>query len=286
MWIIICLLFFTLQIDLRSQSPATKADFLIVENPKELIILNKFQQNLSKESIQKFPKFFPFQIDERNQLLSDGIRHYDKVISENEEYYLLKDEDYRFINEDQLGKIREITNAELINDNVVMINHFKLETEANQLIEVTEGTTVTRIFKLNNLFYCKAGMNYGWINFNTLKNNVDYEIKNNISEVYQLTLDQVYERINKKAIEYNNLLKNLYSLMNENSNETAEPPKLNVILKDESVQCTLVLNDEKMNYDNSWKRFQTDIGNILYGHDFKLEVISDTIVVSRADDDK
>ena len=80
-----------LVIVLFSLSPAYAVDYLIVDNPSYLHILNRYEQNLSPAEYSNLPEYCPLRVVDDNVMLSDSYTTAMKVEFSGQEYYLTKD---------------------------------------------------------------------------------------------------------------------------------------------------------------------------------------------------
>ncbi|MCB0280823.1 MAG: hypothetical protein KDD94_15060, partial [Calditrichaeota bacterium] len=103
-----------------------KVDYVIIQNPQNLLIYNKYQQVIEKNEQVRFRDYSPFKILERNMQFNDQINYGMKVEYEGEQYYIGKNEKGHLLNLKDAGKIDVIENAEEIDRQIELLSNQSL----------------------------------------------------------------------------------------------------------------------------------------------------------------
>ncbi|HGY56192.1 MAG TPA: hypothetical protein ENK44_10845 [Caldithrix abyssi] len=165
----ICLIFFC--ITTVSSVVAQRADYLIVENPNALLILNKYEQN----STADFPSFTPFRILEEYTLLSDAVTPALKVRGEGKPLFIVRDEKGKIIGEQAAGYTAVFRKCVPVGDTVRVLRdrsiliyekYFVKNARRSQFLK--KNDILIRLFKYKNVYYVKRinrSPTYGWCRF-------------------------------------------------------------------------------------------------------------------------
>ncbi|MBN2424260.1 MAG: hypothetical protein JXB44_04475 [Calditrichaceae bacterium] len=102
----------------ESGAAGQKADYLIIEKPSALHILNQFQMRIEKNNIILNSQFVPFRIVEEDIILSDKITSAHKVEFDHKPYYLILDEKDRLLGQDLCGLVIKETNCVTLGDSI------------------------------------------------------------------------------------------------------------------------------------------------------------------------
>ena len=169
-YIIIVLVFF-----INGFSQSSK-NYLIVENPFELIIYNKYEQNLSFNDTSDFLQFSPIEIIAEDTLLSDNYTPAFIGKIENQSFYFLKPEPNIPFSKLFISYSNYIQNAQSLMDTIQILQDNKIlfynAKDKNQKKKLISDTKLLRMFTKGNRTYVKKltiPVQYGWCDL-TIKN--------------------------------------------------------------------------------------------------------------------
>lgn len=245
-------------------------DFIIVENPQALVILNKFKQPINNTEKFIFTKNKPLFITNIEGLLNDGVRAFTEIEVNNNKYYLLKEIKGKYYGEQNAGFIQKYFNKRFYYDTLKI-----LSTNGNTLFDVDKkskmslniGDLLVRVFEDNNLVYVKLpNNNYGWLRLG--KKNVDYSIiKTDKIRIVKIS-KQITDDITKKFEYVNKLNEKIYTTLNKLKNKKNIPPKWKVTVTDSRIIATLNKDFEK--FGNSNKQLVNKLETIVIGTGLKV----------------
>lgn len=262
------------------------ADFLIVENPSELSIYNKYQQSISSQIQKQLALFVPFQIVEEDELLSDQISHASRVIFDDNMYFLIKDEEGDYI-PDKNEYFRIFRNCELLGDTIKVLRKRRVFifskpeylTRKRQHIYLDENQYCIRIFKYRNLFYLKIPGDstvFGWTQLPRSGWESCHE-----SDIMLVTIpDNLISRLKIRIDSANQDYENFFNYFNKKYDQKNVIPYWNLKISNYEIQGTL--NDpslaSKLKYSNSY--LMQDIDNIFLGSNFVLTFSDSTFFIN------
>jgi len=261
---------------------AQNADFLLVENPSELTIYNKYQQSISDQFRDQLVPFTPFQIIEEDELLSDQISHASRVIFNDNIYFILKDEENNYISDDK-EYFRVFKNCELIGDTIKILRNDRVAifskpeylNHKNQHTELIQNRYCSRIFKFKNLYFLKAAGDsiiYGWTQLPHDGWQVSHEIRASLNVIPEHLVSRLKIRIDSANQDY----ENFFNHFNKKYNRINQIPYWNLEISDHKIKG--ILNDPSLSgrLKNSNRYLMQDIDNIFLGSNF-ITTFSDSM---------
>ena len=146
------------------------SDYLIINQPQSLQILNRYEQSLSISELARLPAFLPVEILDSKVQLSDNYSFAFKIRFGGKEYFLPQDITNRLLKEKHASIIKNVFQ---VADTITILedNKFTLKTpdpEKSDRISISKYTRVIRIFRKGNEYYVliPGALNrYGWIRF-------------------------------------------------------------------------------------------------------------------------
>lgn len=262
-----------------TSSAQNRADFLVVENPTNLVIWNKFKQPITESEKILFNKYQPLLITEQNGLLSDGVRAYTEIELNNNKYYLLKELNGNYYNYNKAGLIKLYKDKRYFYDSLKIINPEKnklFSVDNKNKLSLNKNEVIVRIFEDKSIFYVKIKNNYGWLKLGEL--NKDYTLlKKNGLKNLKLSKEDI-EKI-KKVFQYSNsLLNKTYKDLNKFNNKNLIAPKWQLDIKETRVVATLSNSFTKFNDSN--KRLVNRLESLLLGSELKVRLNKNNITIS------
>ncbi len=251
---IIPLLFYLLPILLFGQ------DYYIIENPRGLKILNKYQQEISTEALRSLPEFAPFRIITEDDTLSDGFRTYKLAEYDGADYYLLTNDIGEFIAEAELGFTKRIKDAEKKDFEAVIllddkVNSFSPDGKRNE--RLIKNTRLRVFFKDGSRYYARniTDHNFCFVNLSIKKENTDWQIAGSEAATIEIS-EHVVNRIKERIDQVNLAWFKLYGLFSEKTGNKKEAPYWEMEAGKDSLVCSLLNRGEKDSV--------TDIVNLIY----------------------
>lgn len=252
------------------------ADFLIVENPSELSIYNKYQQSISSQIQKQLALFAPFRIVEEDEVLSDQISHASRVIFDDNIYFLIKDEEGDYIL-DKNEYFRIFKNCKLLGDTIKVLRKRRVFIfskpeyfdRKSKHIYLDENQHCIRIFKYKNLFYVKVpgdSMIYGW----TQLPRSGWELCQESAIMLVAIPDNLISRLKIRIDSANQDYENFFNYFNKKYDQENVIPYWNLKISNYEIHGTL--NDPSLanKLKNSNRYLMQDIDNIFLGSNFVL----------------
>ncbi len=252
------------------------ADFLIVENPSELSIYNKYQQSISSQIQKQLALFAPFRIVEEDEVLSDQISHASRVIFDDNIYFLIKDEEGDYIL-DKNEYFRIFKNCKLLGDTIKVLRKRRVFIfskpeyfdRKSKHIYLDENQHCIRIFKYKNLFYVKVpgdSMIYGW----TQLPRSGWELCHESAIMLVAIPDNLISRLKIRIDSANQDYENFFNYFNKKYDQENVIPYWNLKISNYEIHGTL--NDPSLanKLKNSNRYLMQDIDNIFLGSNFVL----------------
>ncbi len=257
-----------------------RADFLVVENPTNLVIWNKFKQPITDSERNLFIKNQPMLVTSLGGLLSDGVRAYTEIELNNSKFYLLKEINGNYYNYNKAGLIKLYKDKRYFYDSLEIINPDKNNLQSldrKKKLTLAKKEVVLRIFEDNNSFYVKLKNNtYAWLKVGKL--NTDYVlVKKTESKNSKLSKEDV-DKV-KKVFKYSDeLLTKIYKDLNKFKNKNLTAPKWRLDITENKIIATLSNSFTKFNDSN--KRLVNRLESLLLGSGLKVRLNKQNIEIS------
>jgi hypothetical protein len=147
---------FVLNIFIFATLPAANSDYLIVDNPAALHILDVYEQRLSQEAKKSLTSHMPFRILEEHHLLSDTYTEAVKTICDGTIYYLVKNNQGKIVTEYPEDYPLRIINARILKDTIEIVRNEKVSIQnSEEQINLAANELLQLIFEKNNRYYVR-----------------------------------------------------------------------------------------------------------------------------------
>lgn len=264
-----------------------KADFLIIQNPLQLTIFNKYEQPLDESSKIFFLSYSPFQILNKSTILGDQISKAVEFQFRNEVYYILKNEKGGLIGDTKDNYKQFFVGAAVIDDTITILQDNavslfeKYGLQGNRTF-LQKKDMVIRIFKHSNAFYvlCSGKRNeYGWSTLepkNAWEKAVEEEksqdsISAETAVIFQLIIDRM-QAVNKIYEQY-------FGYFNGKTKQQKSIPRWECRPSPEVLDCRLegIFDPDQLSSSNQY--LKQDIDNILIGKPYSVTYERGVIMV-------
>jgi hypothetical protein len=260
-------------------------NFLILENPFEHRIYNKYEQNISFNDSSYFIKYCPIEILEEDTLLSDNYTPCFIGRIENHTYYFLIPERFKPFSKLYNSYSYYIKDVYSIQDTIQIIQDKKIlfyNAKNKSLKEyLPKETKLIRTFKKGIRTYVK-NLNYpvkfGW---SDLRNKKAWEVyKSKVSETNQ-NLAEIESIIKTKINEVNELLKKLFNHFNHLNQTNIKIPYWTFVNKENKLLCTLLNNENNFDFTESTNILVNELQLSLVHTSFKAFWQSNDIIIHK-----
>lgn len=218
---------------------AMSADFLIVERPDELHVLNVYQQEATREERHTLVPFEPMKVVRLDELLDDGFTRCMRVEVAGKQFYFIKEHDGTLGG--KAGLVRTV-NGVAVMDTVRILTPVRLTPIRSTPVVLQKGTLVVRLFRERNATYCRTigpPLTFGWIAFGGLKEGHSWKIVKAESNGATSISPPVVRKIRSRMAETNTVLNKLYAFFNARNHDRRVAPRWNVFASDRELLCTL-----------------------------------------------
>jgi hypothetical protein len=149
---------------------AARADFLIVEDPSALSVLDGYEQTLDAVGRKALLPYAPFEIVERRVTLGDRITEAMRCRYRGETCYLLRDENGKLLGLSRCGYYKKFSGTRVPGDTVVVtrdkaVSLARRYPAAGTSEYLDRGDQVVRVFAYGNRLYVRVvghDARYGW----------------------------------------------------------------------------------------------------------------------------
>lgn len=252
-------------------------DFVLIENPAQLTIYNKFKQPITEKEKSLFASFKPLQIVKKSGVFNDGVRGYMEIELNNSIFYIVKLNDGDYYNKNASGEWFFYEDSKTFYDTIKIekrTEYFNAKKNKTGILENDE--LLVRIFENNKELYCKVikSNKYVWIK-NTKE--IDFSIINNKRKTNKDINGEIKNKISQKFLESNALMEKLFNYFNKETNKNNKAPKWVVSYSKKEITATLANSNDRFN--NSIRYLANQIENIILGTGLKLKTESNKIII-------
>jgi hypothetical protein len=264
-------------------------DFIVVADPSAYTIYNQYEQPVSENEQGWFFHYSPFQVVEKDITLGDQITHALKFVFQQRMYYLLKDEDGKFIGEKSKSGRQIIRDAEPFGDTIeaLAVGLTMVDGEGRN-IPITKGMRLARIFRSGPRYYCTAVSDravYGWSSLEPRYawRKLDKSISAGVSALSDTGLSEYLRlRILARFASANEAYKACFSHFNSLRGDEKAVPQWRCERNGGRFVCRLdgsISSNGQLS--ESSKVLEQDIGNLLMGTDYKAMNVNGEILIEK-----
>ncbi|MBD3314971.1 MAG: hypothetical protein GF344_04235 [Chitinivibrionales bacterium] len=265
---------------------ATHADYLIVENPAALSVLDAYEQTLDATARKRLLPFSPLRIVKRRAVLGDRITEAMICEYRGDTYYLLRDEAGKLIGLEQGGYHKEFKGARVLGDTV------RIEREKTVLLSrrypqsgdreyVPAGTIAIKIFAYGTSYYIRLlgrESRYGWC---SKASSHGWKRLENNREEHSIALSaELADRIVGRVRAANESYAAFFAHFNEVTGANREPPRWKHERKESELRFDIIGGIESgRRLEHSTNVLIGDIRNLLLGKSFTIERRETTLII-------
>ncbi len=249
---------------------AQKLNYMIINQPQSVTLLNKYEQRLSPSELNDFPEYLPAEVIDANVTLSDDYTQAIKVRYKDQILYVP-------VQSSQLSNFQMYDNVSQILDTVYVFESGKMalqspDREKSDKLLIPRNTQVIRIFKYRSdhyVFIPGQVNRYGWMRF---PNNKFWGKREDVPQRQDSTTDEiVFGKIVAKTEQVNLVFENLFEVLNDQTGSSQITPQWQIKQEDGSLQLDFVPDKYASDFSESNARFIQEIEYLLLGSKYRLQ---------------
>ncbi len=277
-------LIFFLPIAFESTTSATRADYLIIEHPQQLVIYNQYQQRVSSSEKSALLPNVPFRILNSNDVLGDGFTRCMKVELGGRNFFLEKDENGTLLGSEGAGARQLYNAAGVLEDTIEILRSDRLvlsDMHLSRTADVEVGDRILRVFRLDGKVYGKllgANERYGWINLGDAASR-DWRVARELGLSVSDQLQKILPQIEVRLKEVNEKLSRLYEHFNNKSPQRRQPPQWELLRAGNSISCILLPEGSGEQFAESSQLLGKNFEGLLLGTDLRIAVSPGRLVI-------
>jgi len=260
-------------------------NYLIVENPFDVNIYNKYEQNLSSNDSSYFLPYCPIEIIAEDTLLSDQYTSAFIGKINNQLFYFIKSENNISFNKLFDSYSSYIKNAKSLMDTIQIVQDNKVlfynAKDKRQKERLAIDTKLVRIFKKGTQTYVKIldkAIKYGWCDLNNSKAWTNFQIpkKEKIEDI--AAIESV---IKKKLSDTNNVIQKLFIHFNKLNRVNIQLPYWTYLNKENEFVCTMLNNENNYDFTESTNILINELQLVLAHTNYNVVWQSNEIVIQK-----
>jgi hypothetical protein len=263
---------------------ANTGDYLIVENPAALHLLNSYEQRILQEEKSHLGTFVPFRIIDSNHLLSDSYTRAIKTSMEGQVYYIAQTAREELSNNFQAGTVQMYRNVHIVEDTVRIKQNNRVFIQMNQQKSgsAEEDELLVLIFEYKNDIYIKRitpPVCFGWIDKKQSKfweKYIPLQLINGEQNFPVYLINSIQAHID----DYNRLIQKLFVFFNHSTRSNIKIPSWNLLVEGNQITCRLENKPAGNNLEKSKEHLIRRIKNILPQHLVRIDQLDNTIILT------
>ena len=258
--------------------PQSKADYYIITNPVDYNIANQYQQAMSASDKLDKLAGAPLRVENPDLLSGDQISRVAKCFYHGDNYFLLKNDDGKFVGEKKSERL-VFRNCAIVEDTVVIINSgsLKIISLAGQVRIPGRGEKITRFFKSGTRYYVGAFDEKPFFGWCSMEPETDWRKTEKTAIAKErpsdTSLPELYrQRIAEKIASANNAYKACFDHFNARTNDQKSVPSWRCENSGEGIRCEL--SEQWKTGDRlseSTDALVQELENILLGSDYGVK---------------
>jgi hypothetical protein len=266
----------------------SKADYYIISNPADYNIANQYQQTMSGAEKRDKLADAPLRVVNPDRISGDQISHVAKCVYNGEDYFLLKNDDGKFVGETKSGR-RSFQNCTVIEDTVVIAagGLVKIVSLSGQVRMPGKGVEVIRFFKSGPRYYVglageKAA--FGWSDMEPVSawRKAEKAVADKSPDADSAIPELYRQRIREKIAAANESYKACFDHFNAQSNDQKSPPSWSCENSGAEMRCELSgpwKNGDRLS--ESTEALVQELENVLLGSDFGVKYNDGVMEIKR-----
>jgi hypothetical protein len=266
-----------------------RVDYFVIADPREYTIYNQYEQPVSESEKADFVPYSPFQIIDNDAMLGDRITRALTFVFQQKKYYLLKEENGKFMGEKSKAGRQAFRGVEPCNDTIeVLGNGLTMVSGAGRNVAIEKGRRLIRVFRSGPRYYCAVFLDrttYGWSSLEPRwawrKIEGDVNAQNSVIKDTGLS-ESLQRRILARCAAANESYKTCFSHFNEQTGDERSVPQWHCECRGSRMFCRLGGPYADGNQlSESSKCLAQDIGNLLIGTNFRASCRDGAIVIEK-----
>jgi hypothetical protein len=259
-------------------------DVIIVQKPLYLTAYDAFQQSLSSSQLAMIQPFVPMKILKTRDVLSDGFTSCIKMEVDGEILFLLSDKSGKLVGWNKLGAVRIYKHKVFLQDTVSILESRKIIFESSadgSQSYLTAGERCVRYFEDEGSVYIKCiGKDpvFGWIKTLSAEEGILWK-KVHPAEVRSEFSSALRERIYGRVQQMNQILTQIYILLNKESGKRLTAPQWYANPQAESLSFTLIPNSAVSLYPKSVELLKISLQTYLLGISYNVLITDNKIEI-------
>jgi len=259
-------------------------DVIILQKPRYLMAYDAFQQSLAPSQLAMIQPFVPMKIIKTRDVLSDGLTSCMKVEVDGDILFLLNDNSGKLAGWNKLGTVRIYKRKVFLQDTISIIESRKIifENSADgSQSYLTAGERCVRYFEDEGSVYIKCiGKDpvFGWIKTLSTEEGILWK-KVHVADIRSEFSSVLRERIYGRVQQMNQILAQVYTLLNRESGKRLTAPQWYANPQSESLSFTLIPNSAIDLYPKSVELLKISLQTYLLGISYNVLITGNKIEI-------
>jgi hypothetical protein len=249
-------------------------EFLIVERPARLVVLNRYQQNLTPNELTLLQPFVPMKILRSRDLLGDGFTPCTRVEIGGTEFFLIREDAGLLAGETHAGALTTTAGFSHPWDTVHVLRNGGLRFSAPSgqgESFLAAGERIVRIFTHSGRTYVKRSGGarvYGWVNLAPDAEGRLWSLSHLVPTAESTIPVRIRDSVQAALSRTNALLVNLYAYFNGTSRQHRATPRWQMEPEGTVLRCTLLDGSPERDFAESTRYLVRELENHVLGTDF------------------
>jgi hypothetical protein len=260
---------------------AAEGELLLVERPAQLVVLNRYQQNVTTAEKALFVPFVPLIVTKRNDVLGDGFTHCARVRLGGTEFFLVRDASGHFSGESRAGTVTTHEGTVLPGDTVSVVRGEGLRfTAADGRVAGAPagGERLVRIFQRGARTYVRLAAGppvYGWADLEPATEGRVWTRLRGASPLLTTVPANVTAAVRTALAKANQKLSSLYTFFNSRAANRRPVPSWSLSPEGTILRGGMVNGSAEQEFPESLRYLVRDIAHAITGSGFRVVASAD-----------
>jgi hypothetical protein len=264
-----------------AEARAAEGELLLVERPANLVVLNRYQQNITAAEKALFVPFVPMIVTKRHDVLGDGFTRCARVRLGGGEYFLVRDGSGRFAGEARAGGVTSYEGTVLAADTINVLRSDGLRfasADGRGVSAPSAGERLIRIFRRGDRTYVRravGGQAYGWADLESADEGRVWARAHGASRMFTTVPSKVTGAVRASLSRANQKLANLFAFFNGRATSRKPVPYWELSPAGSILRGALVNGSAERDFPESSRYLVRDIEHGIAGSGFRVFASAD-----------
>jgi len=251
-------------------------EYLICERPAQLVVLNRYQQNLTSDERTILQPFVPMKVLSSQDMLGDGFTPCTRVELSGAVFFLVRENSNRLAGADRAGAMRTHKGVSHPRDTVLVLKAGEVQFSAASGAKheaLAAGEKIVRFFTQGTRTYVRrsSGTNsYGWVTLSPGTEDRLWTLSRVAPTAGSAVPVRIIDSVQASLTRTNTLLSSLYTYFNQRTSKHRAIPRWQMEPEGTVLRCTLLGASPERDFPQSTRYLVRELENHVLGSNLEV----------------